>query len=249
MAIWQQINGSVYNAVGVIIGAAIGLLFRNALPPRVTQTIQSAIGLVTVFLGIRIAWGLSDIEIRGIAGIVLALVAITVGGGIGEALALDERLNNLTTAIQHRMGQQNDKRFSEGLLTAFLIFCVGPVTILGSINNGLNGDSQLLIIKTVLDTITAAALASSYGIGILISAIPLFLFQGSMSLTAGSVAQLIPDPNTNPLVLIATCSGGLILIGLGLNLLDITKIRIAALLPTLIIGPVLVWLIPLLFGA
>ena len=249
MAIWQQINGSMYNALGVILGAVIGLLFRNALPPRVTQTIQSAIGLVTLFLGIRIAWGLSDIEIHGIAGIVLALVAMTLGGGLGEALALDDRLSQFTTAIQQRLGQQNDKRFSEGLLTAFLIFCVGPVTILGSINNGLNGDNQLLIIKTVLDTITAAALASSYGIGILVSAVPLLLFQGGLSLAAGSVAQLIPDPNTNPLVLIATCSGGLILIGLGLNLLDISKIRIAALLPTLLIGPLLAWLIPLLIGA
>lgn len=248
MTLWTQLNGTIYNAIGVIIGACIGIFFRNALPARVTQTIQSAIGLVTMFLGIRIAWGLSDIEVGGIAGIVLALVAITVGGGIGEALELDARLTRLSTFIQQRLGQQGDHRFSEGLLTAFLIFCVGPVTILGSINNGLNGDNQLLIIKTVLDTITAAALASSYGIGILISALPLFLFQGGISLAAGGVAQVVPDPNTNPLVLIATCSGGIILVGLGLNLLEITKIRIAALLPTLMCGPLLVWVIQRVIG-
>lgn len=246
MSLWAQLNGSVYNALGVILGAVIGLIFRHALPPRVAQTVQWAIGLVTIFLGIRIAWGLSDITINGIAGIVIALIAITLGGGLGEALDLDARLARISSRVQQRLGQTGDQRFSEGLLTAFLIFCVGPVTILGSINNGLNGDNQLLIIKTVLDTITAAALASSYGIGILLSALPLFVFQGGISLAAGSVAQVIPDPNTNPIVLIATCSGGIILIGLGFNLLDITKLRIAALLPTIVCGPLLVWLIQMI---
>ncbi|MFN5928373.1 MAG: DUF554 domain-containing protein [Roseiflexaceae bacterium] len=249
MNLWTQLNGTIYNAVGVIIGAFIGIMFRHALPIRVTQTIQSAIGLVTIFLGIRIAWGLSDIEVGGVAGIVVALVAITIGGGIGEALELDARLTRISDSIQQRLGQHGDHRFSEGLLTAFLIFCVGPVTILGSINNGLNGDNQLLIIKTVLDTITAAALASSYGVGILVSAVPLFFFQGGISLAAAGVAQIIPDPSTNPTVLIATCSGGIILVGLGLNLLEVTKIRIAALLPGVICGPVLVWLAQITLGA
>ena len=99
----------------------------------------------------------------------------------------------------------------------------------------------MLIIKTVLDTITAAALASSYGLGVLVSAVPLLLFQGGISLAAGSLAQLVPDPTNNPIILIATCTGGIILLGLGLNLLDITKLRIAALLPALLIGPLLVW--------
>lgn len=248
MSLWNQINGSIYNALGVIIGAGIGMIFRHALPPRVAQTVQWAIGLVTMFLGVRIAWGLSDISIGGIPGIVIALVALTIGGGVGEALELDARLTRISNSIQQRLGQSGDQRFSEGLLTAFLIFCVGPVTILGSINNGLNGDNQLLIIKTVLDTITAAALASSYGVGILVSAVPLFVFQGGISLAAGGVAQLIPDPNTNPIVLIATCSGGIILVGLGLNLLDITKLRIAALLPAIVCGPLLVWLMQILVG-
>jgi len=241
LSLWQQTNGSVLNAIGVVIGALVGLFFRNALPPRIANTVQSAIGLTTLFLGMRIAWGLSDITIHGVAGIVIALVAITIGGGIGEALNLDARLSSLATNVQQRLGQSNDQRFSEGLFAAFLIFCVGPVTILGSIDNGLRGDNQLLIIKTVLDTITAAALASSYGLGVLISAVPLLLFQGGISLAAGSLAQLVPDPTHNPTVLIATCTGGIILLGLGLNLLDITKLRIAALLPALLIGPLLVW--------
>ena len=240
LSLWQQTNGSVLNAIGVLIGALVGLFFRNSLPPRIANTVQSAIGLTTLFLGMRIAWGLSDISIHGVAGIVIALVAITVGGGIGEALNLDARLGSLASNVQQR-GQSNDQRFSEGLFAAFLIFCVGPVTILGSIDNGLRGDNQLLIIKTVLDTITAAALASSYGLGVLVSAVPLLLFQGGISLAAGSLAQLVPDPTHNPTVLIATCTGGIILLGLGLNLLDITKLRIAALLPALLIGPLLVW--------
>lgn len=241
ISLWQQTNGSIFNAIGVLIGALIGLLFRNSLPPRIANTLQSGIGLTTLFLGMRIAWGLSEISIHGVAGIVIALVTITVGGGIGEALKLDARLESLAINVQQRLGQGNDHRFSEGLFAAFLIFCVGPVTILGSIDNGLRGDNQLLIIKTVLDTITAAALASTYGLGVLVSAVPLLLFQGGISLTAGSLAALVPDPTHNPTVLIATCTGGIILLGLGLNLLDITKLRIAAYLPALVLGPIMVW--------
>lgn len=243
LTFWQQIDGSVLNAVGVIVGGIAGLVFRNALPTRVTQTIQSAIGLVTLFLAVRIAWQLGEIEIRTIPGIVIALIALTLGGAIGESLKLDERLSALASSIQSRTGQQGNAKFSEGLLTAFLIFCVGPVTILGSLDNGLRGDNQLLTIKTVLDTITAAALASSYGIGVIASAAPLLVLQGGISLAAGAFAQLIPDPANNPYVLISTSTGGIMLLGLGLNLLEITKIRIASLLPALLVGPFLLWAI------
>jgi len=241
MSFWNQINGSVYNAIGVIIGGSLGLFFRHALPTRVTQTVQSAIGLTTIFLAIRIAWQLGDIQAGALPGIVIALVALALGGGIGEALRLDERLGGIATRVQTRSGQSGDPRFSEGLLAAFLIFCVGPVTILGSIDNGLRGDNQLLIVKTVLDTITAAALASSYGVGVLFSAIPLLVGQGAISLGAGAFSLFIPDAAHNPYVLVATSTGGIILIGLGLNLLEVTKLRIAALLPGLLLAPLLLW--------
>ena len=239
LSLWQQTNGSIINAGGVLIGASLGLLFRNALPARVTQTIQSAIGLITIFLGMQIAWSLGEISTATIPGIVIALVALTLGGGIGEALSLDERLSTLANRVQTHTGQSGNERFSEGLLAAVLIFCVGPVTILGSIDNGLRGDNQLLLIKTVLDTITGAALASSYGAGVIVSALPVLLIQGGMSLAAGSLAQLIPDPANNPLVLIATYTGGLVLLGIGTNLLGVTKIRTAALLPSLILAPLI----------
>lgn len=241
MSLWNQIDGSVYNAVGVIVGGLLGLLFRNALPQRVTQTVQSAIGLTTVFLAIRIAWGLSDVQAGTVPGIVLALVAVAIGGGVGEALRLDERLSSIAQSVQQRTGQSGDHRFSEGLLAAFLIFCVGPVTILGSLDNGLRGDNQLLMVKTVLDTITAAALASSYGIGVVFSAVPLLFGQGAISLAAGALSSFLPDAGANPFVTIATSTGGIILIGLGLNLLEVTKLRIAALLPALVLAPLLLW--------
>lgn len=243
LSLWQQIDGSILNAIGVIVGGIAGLVFRNALPTNVTQTIQYAIGLITVFLAVRIAWQLGDIEVRTIPGIVVALIGLTLGGAIGELFHLDERLSAIAQQIQTKTGQQGNGRFSEGLLTAFLIFCVGPVTILGSIDNGLRGDNQLLTIKTVLDTITAAALTSTYGVGVIASALPLLLMQGGISLTAGAFAQLIPDPASNPLVLIATGTGGIMLLGLGFNLLEITKIRIAALLPAILVSPLLYWCI------
>ena len=246
MTLWGQLNGSIYNAIGVIIGGSLGLIFRHALPARVTQTIQSAIGLTTLFLAIRIAWQLGDIQAGAIPGVVIALIALAIGGGIGEALRLDERLGSLAARVQTRSGQTGDARFSEGLLAAFLIFCVGPVTLLGSIDNGLRGDNQLLIVKTVLDTITAAELASSYGIGVLFSAVPLLAGQGAISLAAGAFSAYIPDAANNPFVLAATSTGGIILIGLGLNLLEVTKLRIAALLPALLIAPALLWVAKIL---
>jgi uncharacterized membrane protein YqgA involved in biofilm formation len=241
MTIWQLIDGSVYNAIGVVVGGLLGLFFRNALPTRVTQTVQYAIGLTTLFLAMRVSWQLGTISAGTIPGIVLALIALAVGGGIGEALRLDELLGSIAQRFQSKSSQAHDGRFSEGLLAAFLIFCVGPVTILGSIDNGLRGDNQLLIVKTVLDTITAAALASSYGIGVVFSAIPLLLGQGSISLAAGALSAYIPDATTNLYVIIATSTGGVILIGLGLNLLEVTRIRIAALLPALLFAPILLW--------
>lgn len=246
MTLWEQLDGSIYNAIGVIIGGFLGLLFRHALPVRVTQTVQSAIGLTTLFLAVRIAWQLGDISAGTIPGIVIALIALAIGGGLGEALRLDERLGSIAQRFQPRAGQTGDARFSEGLLAAFLIFCVGPVTILGSIDNGLRGDNQLLIVKTVLDTITAAALASSYGIGVLFSAVPLLAGQGAISLAAGAFSSYIPDAANNPFVLVATSTGGIILIGLGLNLLEVTKLRIAALLPALLIAPTLLWVAQIL---
>ena len=246
LSFWQQIDGSILNAIGVIVGGIAGLIFRNALPTNVTQTIQYAIGLITIFLAVRIAWQLGDIEIRTIPGIVVALVGLTIGGALGEVLQLDNRLSTLVQQIQTKTGQQANGRFSEGLLTAFLIFCVGPVTLLGSIDNGLRGDNQLLTIKTVLDTITAAALTSTYGVGVIASALPLLLLQGGISLTAGVFAQLLPDPANNPYVLIATGTGGIMLLGLGFNLLEVTKIRIAALLPAILVTPILFWCIQLM---
>jgi uncharacterized membrane protein YqgA involved in biofilm formation len=246
LSFWQQIDGSILNAIGVIVGGIAGLIFRNALPTNVTQTIQYAIGLITIFLAVRIAWQLGDIEIRTIPGIVVALVGLTIGGALGEVLQLDNRLSTLAQQIQTKTGQQANGRFSEGLLTAFLIFCVGPVTLLGSIDNGLRGDNQLLTIKTVLDTITAAALTSTYGVGVIASALPLLLLQGGISLTAGVFAQLLPDPANNPYVLIATGTGGIMLLGLGFNLLEVTKIRIAALLPAILVTPLLFWCIQLM---
>lgn len=242
MTIWELIDGSIYNAIGVVVGGLLGLFFRNALPARVTQTVQSAIGLTTLFLALRVSWQLGTVNAGTIPGIVLALIALAVGGGIGEALRLDERLGSIARRFQSTAGQANDVRFSEGLLAAFLIFCVGPVTILGSIDNGLRGDNQLLIVKTVLDTITAAALASSYGIGVVFSAIPLFIGQSSISLAAGALSTYIPDAATNPYVIISTSTGGIMLIGLGLNLLEVTRIRIAALLPALLLAPFLLWI-------
>jgi uncharacterized membrane protein YqgA involved in biofilm formation len=161
VSLWQQTNGSVLNAVGVLIGALIGLFFRNALPPRIANTVQSAIGLTTLFLGMRIAWG--SVILAFTASLESSLPWLPSPLAVGSAKRSTSMPGSahLLLAYNSAWGRAMTKRFSEGLFAAFLIFCVRAVTILGSIDNGLRGDNQLLIIKTVIDTITAAALAES----------------------------------------------------------------------------------------
>jgi uncharacterized membrane protein YqgA involved in biofilm formation len=199
------------------------------------QLIIQAVGLMTLVIGISMTSNLTQVEAGPIDGIILALLAMVIGGLLGEWWQIEKRLTWLGDRLKAKV--KGGGKFTEGFVAASLLFCIGPMTILGSINNGLSGDNTLLTLKATMDGLASIALTGSYGIGVGFSALTVLIVQGSMSLLAGLLATLITDPTTDPHILAVTGIGGLMILGLGFNLLEITRIQVASFLPALLIGP------------
>lgn len=238
LSLWAKTSGTWINVATVIGGTGLGLLLRHRLPRPMQQVITQALGLLTLVLGFTMARSLFEVKIGPIDGVILALLAMVLGGLLGEWWQLEARLNQLGDVLKKRV--RGGGRFTEGFVATSLLFCIGPMAIIGSINNGLAGDATILTIKATMDGLASVAFAGSYGLGVGFSALPVLLLQGSLSLTAGLLATVIPDPTTDPQILICTGIGGLMIFGIGFGLLEITTIRIAAFLPALVLGPVAV---------
>lgn len=238
MSFFEQTSGTLLNILTVLVGSALGLLLRGRLPERVVKTVIQAIGLTTLFIGIDNAFSLG--EVSRPPGVILALMALALGGALGEWWRLEEGLEGLGDRLKHRFKGQG--RFTEGFVAASLLFCVGPLTLIGSIQNGLAGDSSFLVLKSTLDGFSALALSATFGFGVVFSAVIIALYQGGLSLFAGLFANLVPDPANDPRVLLVNGVGGLMIIGLGINLLELKRVRVAALLPALALVVVLYYL-------
>lgn len=236
-------RGTALNVVTVLLGSAIGLAVGGRLPERVRQTVLQCLGLFTVVLGIvntqeAFAGPLPDAI--GRPAVLVVLGAILVGAVLGELLDLDTRLTRLGEALQRRVHRGGDDggpaRFVEGFVIASLVFCVGPLTILGAVQDGLTGDYQLLAVKSLLDGFAALAFASGLGIGVAFSAVPVLVVQGAIALLAGLAGGLLTDA----MISAASAAGGVLVLGIGLRLLEITAVRVANLLPALVIAPAIV---------
>jgi uncharacterized membrane protein YqgA involved in biofilm formation len=237
ISIWEKTSGTWINAASVLVGTLIGLGVRQRFSPAMQQTAQQAIGLLTLFLGVHMAASMTQVTAGPVDGVILGLGALALGGVLGEWLQLDARLARLGGRLARR--QRGTNTTTEGTIAAFLLFCIGPLTLLGSLSNGLTGNPQLLLIKAALDGTAAIALTWSFGASVGVSVLPLVVVQAGMSLTAGLLTSVIAHPETDPAILLMSGIGGLLLIGLALALLDVTRIRIAALLPALALGPLL----------
>lgn len=228
-------GGTILNIITVLIGTALGLMIGNRLPERIQQTVITGLGLVTLYVGISNA---------GASGnIIIPLLSLVIGAIIGELLRLDVAFEKLGAWLQTRAGGHTSDakdrvRFINGFVTASLVFCIGPLTFVGSMQDGMGlalGFQQLAI-KSTLDGFAALAFASSLGIGVGFSAITVLVVQGGLALIGSQIGQVMTDPMINEM----TGVGGLMLIGLSLILLDIKQPRIANFLPALIIAPLLV---------
>jgi uncharacterized protein len=238
--LWAKTSGTWVNALTVLLGTSFGLGLRGRLPQRMIRIITQGVGLLTMFLGFSMAASLTKAQAGIVDGVILGLLTLVLGGLLGEWLQLEERLVGVGDRLKQRFG--GGSGFTEGFVAASLLFCVGPMALLGCLNNGLTGDNRLLLLKSTMDGFASVALASSYGIGVGFSMLSLLLYQGGLSLLAGSLAQIIPDPTTAPAVQLITGVGGLMIVGIGINLLEIQTIRVAAFLPALALAPLLFWL-------
>ncbi|NET32308.1 MAG: DUF554 domain-containing protein [Cyanothece sp. SIO1E1] len=234
---WLKTSGTWINIFTVILGTTIGLLLRGRLPISMLQIITQGVGLLTLFLGVSMAGQLNQVQAGRIEGIILGLLAIVMGGLLGEWWQLEPSLAAAGNWLQQRF--KGGGSFTEGFVAASLLFCVGPMALLGSLNNGLTGDSTLLTLKATMDGLAAIALASSFGIGVGCSSLCILVYQGGISLGAGVLAQSLSDPRDSPQVLLLSGVGGLMILGIGLNLLKIAQIRVASFLPALILAPIL----------
>lgn len=223
--------GSIINAAAVVFGGAIGLFLGQRMPQRFKIIYFQAIGLFTLAIGISMVWNMKQIF--------PIVVSVALGSLTGEWLKLEQRTDQLATHLMKRLKFKN-QLFSEGLTTSFLLFCVGSMTILGAIQEGTTGSAELLLTKSLMDGFSAILLASAFGIGVIVSALPLFLFQAGLTLLAAQLAPLL----TADIIVALSNTGGVLLIGLAINILEIKKLSIINMLPSLIFIVVLLLIWP-----
>jgi uncharacterized membrane protein YqgA involved in biofilm formation len=238
LSFWARTSGTWINVATVLVGSGIGLWLRHRLPSNMQQIITQAVGLLTLVIGFAMTQRFNQVEAGPMDGIILGLLALVIGGLLGEWLQVETRLGQLGDALKRQV--KGGGRFTEGFVAASLLFCIGPLTIIGSLNNGLSGDDALLSLKATMDGFAAIALTGSYGMGVGFSALTVMAVQGGLSLLAGLLATVIPDPATDPHILLTTGVGGMMILGLGFNLLEIAKVRVASFLPALALSPVVV---------
>ncbi|WP_027482438.1 DUF554 domain-containing protein [Deinococcus pimensis] len=258
MNLLSQLSGTLVNIATVLAGTALGLALGGRLSAQTQRTLLQTLGLVTLFIGLGMAQDVGRVSAGSVPGVILALVSLAVGAVLGEALKLEERLEGLGENLRRRF--RGGGRFTEGFVAASLLFCVGPLTLIGSIQNGLLLDPGALLVKATLDGISALALAGVYGIGVGFSALVVLVLQGGVALGAAGLASSLlrgADPSTlasNPYVLLVTGAGGLMIAGISWNLMlaglgfDDRRVRVGALLPALVVAPVALWLARLVTG-
>ena len=214
--------GSLVNMLAVIVGSLFGLLLGQRFPENIRRISIKGIGLCTLLIGTQMALKVENI--------LLVILSILLGGILVEFLNLQSKFEQLGDQLKKRL-PTNNERFTEGLITSFILFCVGSLTIVGALEEGLRNDPTLLYTKSVLDGFSSIVFASVYGIGVLFSAFPLIIFQGGITLLAGKVEPYLTDMVINQL----SATGGILIVGLGFNLLEIQNLKITNFLPALII--------------
>ncbi len=234
---WAKTSGTWINILTVLMGTALGLLLQHRLSTAMQTILTQSIGLLTLWIGMSMAGRLTNAQAGVIDGAIVGLIALSLGGLLGEWWRIEANLNRLGDWLKKTVSGKG--RFTEGFIATSLLFCVGPMTLIGSITNGLSGDNTLLVLKAAMDGIVSIPFASSYGIGIGFSTLIILIYQGGLSLLAGLLSSAIADPATDPRLAIVTGVGGLMILGIGLNLLEITRIRVASFLPAIALAPLL----------
>lgn len=242
--------GTVVNVSTVLVGSVLGVLIGHRLSHRTRDLVTDALGLVTLLIAIMSALTVGDQVLRDAVGdsapILIVLGAMLIGGITGSLLRIEERLEGFGAWLQHRFSRGRDgeeeNRFVEGFVTASMVFCVGPLTFLGALSDGLGRGADQLLLKSVLDGFASIAFAASLGWGVAASALVVLVVQGLLTGVGALLGDVLPDAHVTAL----GATGGLMLIGVGLRLLKIKQVAVADLLPALIVAPLLVQLLVVL---
>tara|TARA_Y100001933_G_C18967677_1_gene550999 strand:- start:369 stop:1064 length:696 start_codon:yes stop_codon:yes gene_type:complete len=218
-----MITGTLINVGAIIVGSIIGIFLNKGLPKNINSIIFQALGLFSVFLGISLAFETNN-------NFLIICMALIMGGILGEAFKLSIRTENMSDLLKMKLNNSNP-RFTEGLITATMIFSVGSMAIIGPLNEALKGDATLVLTKSMMDGVTSIALSAAFGRGVIFSAIPVLLIQGGIGIGANSLQSFFSD------LLVAEISavGGILILGIGISILEIKKINVINLLPSMFI--------------
>ncbi len=222
--------GTLINVAAIIIGSLIGLLIQRKLPQKIITIIFQVMGLFTLVLGISMSMKTEHY--------LVVIGSLVAGAVIGEWIDLDKYMNRWSDKLKKRLRMGNDK-FSDGMITAFLLYCMGAMTILGAIEEGVEGSYDILLMKSLMDGVSSVALAAGLGIGVMFSVIPLLVYQGGLTLFSSFISDHFTDVIINDL----SATGGILLIGLGINILEIKHLKILNMVPALVIVVILSYLI------
>jgi uncharacterized protein len=222
------LTGTLLNAATVLIGGLVGTVVGDRLPERLRENVVRGVGLFVTAMGVKFAIDTTNL--------LYMLGAILLGGILGSFVGVDARLDQLGEALQRRFSRGGTSTVAEAFVTAAIVFCVGPLTFLGSIRNGLAGDASLLTVKSVLDGFTAIALAATLGWGVLLTVPLILIYQGGLALGASLFAGVLSDLQLREM----SAVGGLLLMGVGLKLLGIRDVKVADFLPAIIVSPLVV---------
>ena len=217
--------GTVVNTIAIIVGAGLGILIGSRLSSRFKETAMQGIGLAVILIGLNMALETNSI--------IIVIFSLLLGGIIGEILRIESRLHNVGKWFEKRM--KKESQLAEAFMQCSLIYCVGAMAIMGALQDGLLNDPSTLYAKSLLDGFSAIAFASTLGPGVFLSAIPVFIYQGTISLLSAFLQPLL----TEQVITEMTAVGGLLIVGIGLNLLEITEIKVGNLLPGLFMAVVL----------
>ena len=229
-------TGTFINVAAIVAGTAVGSFAGSKLPAGMRRIVLYGIGLITMLIGFQMAAKSQNI--------LVVMGAILIGGIVGELFRIEDRVEKLGEFLQEKLSRGSTNTFAEGFVTASLVFCVGPMAVLGSISDGLSGDYSLLSLKAVLDGFASVAFAASLGWGVGVSSISILVYQGGITLFAGVLAGVLSDAMVTEM----TATGGLIIVGIGIRLLDLKELPLANFVPAIAIAPLIVVLIPIIRG-
>jgi uncharacterized protein len=231
--------GTMVNGLLIIIGTLLGRLLTK-IPENMKATVMHAIGLAVMVLGLQMGFKS--------ANFLIVILSLVIGAVLGEAWKLEDKLNAVGDWLESKIGSKGEGSISQGFVTATLIFVIGAMAIIGALDSGIRGDHDVLYTKAIIDGFTALILTTTLGIGVLFSAVPVVIYQGTIALFATQIDKLIPQALMDSFILELTATGGVMIFAIGLNMIGLTKIRVANLLPGILVTAVLVMISHYMIG-